>query len=188
MYLVVIIIGLFFQCDVQSLKWHAENIGQYIKSRDCLHEIYLKQVDDLFYYMNDIDTRQELEAIIFDRFSHQLKLGIPFCQILVTAVRMVRDILEHKINRMLHKQATKEDFMANGWLATIAYFDSPGRMERCYRELKNSSSIDDPKIDLSIYSETVRCFTMHRKLATMRTMVARFKHEEEATSTVMFNK
>jgi hypothetical protein len=187
MYLIVIIIGLFFQCDVvRSLKWHAENIEQSIKSRDCLHEIYLKQVDDLFYYLNDIETRQELEAILFDRFAHQLRLGIPFCQILVTTVRMVRDILEHKINRMLHKQATKNDFMANGWLATIAYFDSPGRMERCQRELRNISSIDDPKINLSIFSETVRCFNSNRKLTTMRTMVARFKHEEDATE--MINK
>ena len=168
----------FLNREVESAKWVKENIEQSLVSRNCLHPVHLDLFNDIFLYMNDPTTRQELEAIALGELGAQLRTGRPYCQCLVLTTKIMRDYLDLKINRLLHKSATKNDFMANGWLATITYFDSPGRRERCERIIRGIPE-NDTKADLSVFSETVRCFSRNRKLTTMRLMVAQFREEEE---------
>lgn len=178
------ILSTLFVTELSSKKWVKENIEQTLHSRNCLHPVHAHLFNDLFLYLNDYNTRLELEAIGLDKISVQLRTGLPFCRVLVATTKILRDYLDHKINRMLHKGSSRDNFMANGWLATIANFDIPNRGTKCDMEVAKIS-VNDTKADTGVFSEVIRCLIANRKRAAMKHIVSKFKEEEDAVNAAL---
>lgn len=180
---IVLILSALFLTELSSAKWMKENIEQTLRSRDCLHPVHAHLFNDLFLYLNDYTTRQELEAIGLNKITVQLRTGIPFCKVLVSTTKILRDYLDHRINRMLHKGSSRDNFMSNGWLATIANFDIPTRGLKC--EMESAKIVNDTKANTGVFSEVIRCLVANRKMATMSYIVKEYKDEEEAVNAAL---
>ncbi len=183
-FLSILLLSTLFITEIAGAKWMKESIEQTLYARDCLHPVHAHLFNDLFLYLRDHITRRELEAIGLDKITVQLRTGIPFCRVLVSVTKILRDHLDHKINRLLHKGSNREDFMSNGWLATIAYFDIPSRETKCEKDVAKIS-VNDTKASTGVFSEVIRCLMKNRKKAVMQHIVREYKDEEDAVNAAL---
>jgi len=132
--------------------------------RSCLHPSYDSIYNDLFLYVKDSNERKELDSVALSYMISHLNTGKSFCQTLALTQRYLHSYIEQEMNRMLQINRTRQDFMANGWLATQIYLGHPYRLKECHTMDSMIEGNHTKKLG-NVDSETLRCMNKIRKRA-----------------------